>query len=178
MIAYQTDDNGIYIGTTEADESPLEPGVFHYPRGAVAVAPPNIPEGQRARWANVRWVLEDIPEEPVEVTPDPDPLTPEEQRALMPPLTRRQFFIACAALGVLTEQEAEDAAAGSTIPASVAAVLDQIQDPAERLGARITFRSFTEANRLDPMVDLFAGLQTPPLTDEQLDAIWQGYVAL
>lgn len=178
MIAYQTNDEGIFIGTTEADESPLEPGVFHYPRGAVAVAPPNIPPGQRARWQAVRWVLEDIPEEPVEVTPEPEPLTPDEQRALMPPLTRRQFFIACASLGVLSEQDAEDAASGTVIPPSVMAVMNQIPNPQERLGARITFRSFTEAYRLDPMVDLFAGLQNPPLTPEQLDQIWEGYAVL
>ena len=31
ITVYQYDLAGLFQGTTEADESPLEPGVYHYP---------------------------------------------------------------------------------------------------------------------------------------------------
>lgn len=46
--AYQTDRAGLYTGITEADESPLEPGVYLLPLGATFVAPP-------ATWPANKW---------------------------------------------------------------------------------------------------------------------------
>ena len=46
--AYQTDRAGLFAGETVADESPLEPGVFLVPAGAVLVAPPST-------WATDKW---------------------------------------------------------------------------------------------------------------------------
>ncbi|SDS49245.1 hypothetical protein SAMN05216198_2073 [Halopseudomonas litoralis] len=58
MIVYQYDAAGIYQGQTEADESPLEPGVWLMPARTTAVAPPDdVPEGHRPRWNGVRWDL-------------------------------------------------------------------------------------------------------------------------
>ncbi|MEZ2744286.1 phage tail protein [Halopseudomonas bauzanensis] len=58
MIVYQYDAAGIYQGQTEADESPLEPGVWLMPARTTMVAPPDeIPEGRQARWNGVRWDL-------------------------------------------------------------------------------------------------------------------------
>ena len=73
----QLDQDGYFIGVTTADPSPLEPGVFLIPSGAIdVVPPPSVPEGKRAKWEG-QWVFEDIPQ------PEPDeserPLTQEEQ---------------------------------------------------------------------------------------------------
>lgn len=63
MIVYQTDDQGVYLGPTEADESPLEPGVFLLPKGTVEAPPPLLLDRERARWdwENMWWVLEEVP---------------------------------------------------------------------------------------------------------------------
>jgi len=65
----QLDDDGYFAGLTTADESPLEPGVFLMPAGAVDAPAPAVPEGQRAKW-NGSWVFEDIPQ------PEPEPVEP------------------------------------------------------------------------------------------------------
>jgi hypothetical protein len=57
----QLDTGGYFVCLTVADESPLEPGVFLMPAGTVDAPPPEIPEGQRAKWAD-GWVFEDIPQ--------------------------------------------------------------------------------------------------------------------
>ena len=58
-VVYQTDHQGIYIGTTVADQSPLEPGVWLIPGGCVEVAPPLVPEKKAALWNGRKWVLVD-----------------------------------------------------------------------------------------------------------------------
>ena len=63
------------MGITIADESPLEPGVYHYPAGTIDVAVPVIPDNHIARWVDGIWQFEEIvvlPEpvvEPVVTTP-------------------------------------------------------------------------------------------------------------
>lgn len=47
---YQYAENGIFVGTDYAQESPLEPGVFLLPRNSTLVAPPAIPEGFFLVW--------------------------------------------------------------------------------------------------------------------------------
>lgn len=56
----QLDARGYFVSTVEADESPLELGVYLIPGGAVDAPAPTIPEGQRALWRGA-WVLEAIP---------------------------------------------------------------------------------------------------------------------
>lgn len=56
---YQTNQLGLYVGQTEAEESPLEPGVFLIPGGCVETAPPKIPENKAACWSNEKWSLVD-----------------------------------------------------------------------------------------------------------------------
>ena len=56
---FQTDRLGLFTGTAEAEESPLEPGVFLIPGGCVEVAPPKIPANKGACWSNGKWVLVD-----------------------------------------------------------------------------------------------------------------------
>lgn len=57
MQVFQTDENGFLVGATVADESPLEPGIFHIPRGCVEVVPPEIGVNQCAHWNGAAWDL-------------------------------------------------------------------------------------------------------------------------
>jgi hypothetical protein len=57
---------GIYLGSSEADESPLEPGVFLLPAFATFQAPPNAVEGKDIFWNGDDWELRDIPTTPPE----------------------------------------------------------------------------------------------------------------
>lgn len=69
-IVCQLDDNGYFVSTTIADESPLEPGVFLIPARCVdAPAPKEFP-GQRVKWTGSDWAYEDIPQ------PEPEPPRP------------------------------------------------------------------------------------------------------
>lgn len=74
----QLDADGYFLCPTEADESPLEPGVFLIPSGAIDAAAPVTPENCRAKWDGSSWIYEEIPPpkqvpetEQVPVTPDP-----------------------------------------------------------------------------------------------------------
>jgi len=71
MQIYHYNDEGIYIGSTEATESPLEPGVFLIPAKATAVEVPEYGEDFHARWDGELWDIELIP--PPVVEPDPQP---------------------------------------------------------------------------------------------------------
>ncbi|RAR53902.1 hypothetical protein C7401_12676 [Paraburkholderia unamae] len=55
---HQTDHAGMYQGPVDADESPLEPGVYHLPARAVEPAPPQSwPENKWPRWNGAGWDL-------------------------------------------------------------------------------------------------------------------------
>ena len=66
MNVYQTDLNGVFVGTTVADQDPLDNTNWLIPAGCVRTAPPFTKIGQQAKWNGVAWILEDIPvEQPV-----------------------------------------------------------------------------------------------------------------
>jgi len=80
----QLDTNGYYVGTTFADESPLEPGVYHLPSNCVDTSIPETQNGKVAKWEN-GWIYEDV-----EISGDSQPveLTYEQKRAKeYPPIT-------------------------------------------------------------------------------------------
>lgn len=54
---FQTDSRGLYVGITQADPSPLEPGAWLIPGGCVETAPPEIPEHKAAYWNGDVWEL-------------------------------------------------------------------------------------------------------------------------
>lgn len=62
LPAYQTDSAGHYVGTVRAWASPLEPGVYHLPRGAVWTPPPEPAAGQWPRWNGAAWELIPLPQ--------------------------------------------------------------------------------------------------------------------
>jgi hypothetical protein len=54
----QLDEHGFFIGMTDADESPLEPGVFLMPAGCVDSEPPAVEaEDKAARWNGSAFVV-------------------------------------------------------------------------------------------------------------------------
>lgn len=72
---YQCNPAGLFVGESLADESPLEPGVFLIPGGAVEIPPPEQwPEDQWPRWTGVQWEMISKPQVQ-------QPLSPEQKLA-------------------------------------------------------------------------------------------------
>lgn len=67
--AYVYDDQGYFIGTTQVQESPLEPGVWLMPGACTMTAPPDHIEGETVRWSGEGWSVEQeaVPEQPLEL---------------------------------------------------------------------------------------------------------------
>lgn len=76
MNVYQTDLNGVFVGTTTADKDPLDSTNWLIPAGCVKTAPPTITDKQFAKWDGAKWSVETI----LVVEPDPElkPLSPAE----------------------------------------------------------------------------------------------------
>jgi len=72
MQVYQTDHEGFYIGTNNADPDPMQAGNWIIPGGCVTVEPPTLTEGQRAQWTGDTWTVVDPVPEP-EPEPEPEP---------------------------------------------------------------------------------------------------------
>lgn len=69
---HQTDRAGMYLGPAIADESPLEPGLFHLPAGAVEITPPeDWPEDKWPRWNGSSWELTNKPQPALAANTDP-----------------------------------------------------------------------------------------------------------
>ena len=75
MNVYQTDLNGVFVGTTTADQDPLDSTNWLIPAGCVETAPPTIADSQLAKWDGSKWVVEDILV--AEPDPEPEPVAPE-----------------------------------------------------------------------------------------------------
>lgn len=60
-VVFQTNHELVLVGTSLADESPLEPGVWMIPGGCVELEPPAIPPGHRARYSSGTWLIEPAP---------------------------------------------------------------------------------------------------------------------
>jgi len=48
---------GYYLGSEDADESPLEPGKYILPAHSTFTEPPNFSYGELAKWEDGKWVL-------------------------------------------------------------------------------------------------------------------------
>ena len=89
MLVYHYDSTtGIYTGfSSEADASPLEPGIFLIPAYATEQQPPEVPEGQIAVFLGDVWQLEDVslpPESDPEPETEPPPPTTNENIVAAP----------------------------------------------------------------------------------------------
>ena len=71
MKIYNYNDNGEYVGEDEADESPLEIGVFLIPAKATKIEPPAQVKGKKLVFASGVWNLVDItvPNEDIPLKP-------------------------------------------------------------------------------------------------------------
>ena len=65
---YQLDPSGFLIGPVQADESPMEPGVFPLPFGCVDAGPLPPVDGMRQRFAAGQFQYVEVP-----VQPEPEP---------------------------------------------------------------------------------------------------------
>tara|TARA_E500000081_G_C5799553_1_gene204288 strand:+ start:77 stop:466 length:390 start_codon:yes stop_codon:yes gene_type:complete len=77
MNVYQTDLNGVFVGTTTADKDPLDSTNWLIPAGCVKTAPPTITDKQFAKWDGAKWSVETITV--VEPDPEPKPLSEAEK---------------------------------------------------------------------------------------------------
>lgn len=75
MQIYNYDENGFYIGTGFADESPLEPGVFAIPAYATTIEPPSPQDGQLLKFGSEAWGYVPVTAPDVEPTSEPLPKT-------------------------------------------------------------------------------------------------------
>lgn len=90
----QLDSAGYFIGITIADESPLEPGVYHFPANTIDTPLRDIPslkEGQRLRWHDA-WIVEDAPDEVIAEKP-PIPQDPVQPQSTPPVNETPQWYI-------------------------------------------------------------------------------------
>ncbi len=88
----QLDENGFFVSHVFAKESPLEPGTYLIPGGAVDAEPPAVPSGMVALWDGSGWLF----------------VAPEQKSAQEPPVngapqevTAFQARAALAAAGLL-----------------------------------------------------------------------------
>lgn len=58
MTVYQFEDDGRYLGPTDAQPSPLEPGKFLLPRNSTETAPPEPGQKQAAFYRDGKWVID------------------------------------------------------------------------------------------------------------------------
>jgi len=81
-IYHYSPDSRLYLGSSNADESPLEPGVYLIPAHATAIEPPSAEEGQEVVWENGQWKSHDFPTDSTLNAPGEHPLpTWEDLRA-------------------------------------------------------------------------------------------------
>ncbi|MCD7096982.1 hypothetical protein [Stenotrophomonas sp. MMGLT7] len=59
---YLIDAAGLLAGTLEAEESPMQPGTWLLPAGAIDTPPPaDVPAGRVPRWNGAAWTLATAP---------------------------------------------------------------------------------------------------------------------
>jgi len=89
--------------------------------------------------------------------PDPEPLTPEELREQMPPLTPRQFRDALIDHDIMPEQ--------------VTAAIGQIADVKDRAKALNAWEYPTQFDRTEPLIEQIGAMFD--LTPDDIDDMWR-----
>jgi hypothetical protein len=98
-----------------------------------------------------------------------------EQLRATASMSRAKFAIAAYRAGLITEQEAEDWAGGTAIPAWVSDTIDGAIEAGhipteERLPVRVAVRTQDRIGRTDRLIPILA--QSADLTPEQVDALF------
>lgn len=141
-----------YLGTSMADESPLEPGVFLVPAYATEIEPPVCGEGQRVVFDGAAWRVEAIPQpESPPAEPAPAPVTPTIPEVV----TMRQARLALLQTGLLTQV--------NTAVANMPGVAGDT--------ARIEWEFSSTVERNRPLVQSLIGALG--LTESQLDDLFR-----
>lgn len=148
MKCYLFDENNLFIGEYDAQESPLEAGIYLTPEKSTAIQPPALAANEFAVFNGNGW---DIKTNPPESTPIPP--TIEELRAQMV-LTPAQARVKLASLGMLANIESQIAAL-----------------PVDNL-TRIYWYYATEFRRDDAILIAFCA-DNLGLSPEQIDALFQ-----
>lgn len=141
-IVSQLNAQGYFTGPVIADESPLEPGVYLIPGGAIDVPPPTVPAGKVALRQGLSWVF---------VTP-PEPEAPEPVNGVPQSVTRFQALAALHLAGHLPAVQA-------TMTAPETPVL-----------AKMAWDNALSFERTSPTVAAMAAALG--MTDEDLDALF------
>lgn len=120
----------VFVSEVVADESPLEPGIFLIPAGAVDAPPPAVPEGKRAKYTDETFVLEDLPVQSAEdETHDP---VDSRRRAIHDRLASIDFE------SIRPSREIATAlAAGEALPAYPVSKLNALEKEATTLRAEL-----------------------------------------
>lgn len=155
----QLNADGYFVGTVNADESPLEPGVYLIPFGCIETESPQIPEGHIAKWSN-GWVFEALPQP----EPEPPQPTPEE--------IHEQWL----ASAVVTMRQARLALLGAGHLAGVDAAIAAITDDMQRQAAQIEWEYAQTVDRNAPFTQTLA--LALGLSDADLDALFTAAAAL
>ena len=108
-----------------------------------------------------QWIA-DHPDFPIDPYVAPEPLTPEELRAKMPPLTARQFR-----LGLV---------AGGKSPAQVDTAIAAMPEGADKETAKIEWEYATTFKRTHPLITTLGAALS--LTPENIDTLWNNAVSL
>lgn len=163
MLVYQTNFNGVFIGSLIAKRDPLDANNWLIPAGCVTDEPPVISENQIARRVGDKWQVEDKPKP--ELPPEPTKPTVEEWRQTAA-LTRFSFIAKLNAAGVLSNDDALTALRGGW-PVGFRAALDGL--PVEdAFQAELIWAGSEMLRRANPLIShlaSFAGLDDAALDD-------------
>ena len=156
-------ETNVYLGTSVADESPLEPGVFLFPAYSTNIEPPAHQNGFVRKYVNNSWGYSPI--EDVTTTPTEEPInhTPIE-------ISDRQFFHILAIDGLITEEEALAAVKTGESPAAFNTLINSLP-LADQFNARMLLEGATTFKRNHPLTDAFGTMYG--MTSEQIDSLWQ-----
>ena len=141
---YQT---GEFVGVDDADESPLEPGVFLIPANATAIKPPAEKSGFVRRFVNGSWGYSPIEAPQSHPTEEPTPYVPES-------ISDRQFFHILAKRSMITQEEALQAVKNGDLPAALEAYVASLPDDQE-FDVRMLLEGGTEFRRDHPLTAAF-----------------------
>lgn len=116
MLVYNYDYNGVFLSASEADESPLERGVFLVPANATKIEPPVEVFGKVRVFFDGKWANVDVSEHGQPYLPQDEPKSPEEIKAALVNAVQRHMDGTAAAFGYDNILSAVTYADESTVP--------------------------------------------------------------
>lgn len=131
-------------------ECPSIPEIIILPNGDQVCAPQLNTDYQNYKL--IIWMMEPLPE-------------------VIPNISDRQFFQQAAIEGFITQEEALAAVQTGTIPASLQAIVDTIQDPNEKFAAKMLLAGATTFQRNHPLTEAVG--QAFGKTSEQVNTFFK-----